>query len=466
MLINVLDKATNDDITSNGLHLAEELTKELSSNCFLYFSSGDKYARDANKSYSDLMRDLKTAISRNDPQILMQAQETINLLISASQYWQSLSDVGSEANGTLSTYCEMLMTLGELGRNGVVDLCLATSRNFKVSRVEDNILNANRKKIGDGDVSLNLDRNIYHLGRVLDAEDLKAGCTACFNVLLDQIMSLKAVNTKDNEFFMIQMIDRALNGRSIKEDHTQMTLFQQLLCDKLIVQDREFLFTLKYNFVEEYLAQQVHKSIDELQNYVNTSINFTITNIHTQDYINITDSILRSVDDLNQYYKKNNLYIQAANNWKEFGCIDNLCDIDHRINFFTNALNCANEAVHQNINEMINYRGRKMAVADFIHDVRSKIEEANFQKDVQELFREDIYSREDAIRLSGDAMAQQNLVKLKEVAKDFKFQMRTRDVVFKKAFDYKIFEICILMLRSDEFDKNYHDRIWRSYIYR
>lgn len=464
MIISVLKKATENDLTSSGLRLAEELTRELSRDCFLYFSSGDKYAQDAKERYKNLMKEFKTAISRNDPQILKKAQETIDLLINASQYWQSLSDVGSGANGTLTTYCEMLMTLAEVGRNGVVDLCLATSRNFRSSRIEDSILNANLKKIGDGDVSFNVDRNIYHLGRVLDADEMLEGCTACFNVLLDQVMSLKAVNTNDNEYFMIQMIDRALNKRSLKDDHKHMTMFQQLLCNRLILQDRDFLFNLKHKFVEEYLAQQVDKAITDMQNHVKDGIN--ISNIHNQDYNNILESISKSTIDLNQYYKKNNLYIQAASKWYEFGCISNLCDIECRIEFFNKALSCANEAGHQNITEMMTSTGRRKAVADFIQDVQSRIEEATFQKDVQEILREDNTILSNLPSIKNNPKAMENLDGMRKKASTLKFQMVTRNDVYQIAFTYKIFEVCVLMLQNDDYDKNHHDQMWRSYIYR
>lgn len=433
ILFGVLSKATKDDPSATGLHLAQELTNELSENCFLYFSSGDKYAHDAQISYNKLTNDLKSAISRNDPQLIKQAKDAIDLLIKASQYWQSLSDVSGNTDGTLSAYCTLLMTFGEVGRNGVVDLCLATTRNFSTSRIDETAFGPIRKKIGDGDFSPYESRNLYHLGRILDPKDMEDGCKACFNVLLDQMMILNSASIdstfdKDGKVFVImQMIERALNARELKDDQIQMKMFQQMLCDRLMTQDRSVLFKLKHNFAEEYLAEK--------------------------------DS-----EDLNQYYKSNKMYLQAVNKMFSCACTPSNCPIETRIEFLTKALDSANEAARQGIVEMLTNTGRRKTVADFIHDITSRLKQAKHQRDVCQLLSNDLQQYEKMV-LSAEGEHNKNA--LKPVINDFKYTIIARNIIYSTALSYKMFEICISMFQQDDdIDKNHRDEVWRSYIYR
>ena len=433
ILFEILSKATKNDPSPNGLHLAQELTNELSENCFLYFSSGDKYAHDAKISYNKLTNELKSAISRNDPQLIKQAKDAINLLIKASQYWQSLSDVSGNTDGTLSSYCTLLMTFGEVGRNGVVDLCLATTRNFSTTRVDETAFGPSRKKIGDGDFSPYESRNLYHLGRILDPEDMEDCSKACFNILLDQMMMLNsaAVDStfdKDgNVNAIMQMIDRALNTRELKDDQIQMKLFQQMLCDRLMRQDRSLLFKLKHNFAEDYLAEK--------------------------------DS-----EDLNQYYKSNKMYLQAVNKMFSCACTPNSCPIETRIEFFTKALDSANEAARQGIVELSTNTGRRKTVADFIQDLTSRIKQAKHQRDVCLLLCSDLQILE---KKDLDDMGKASKDKLPPLIHQFKYTIVARNIIYTTALGYKMFEICISMFQQDDdFDKKHRDEIWRSYIYR
>ena len=432
ILFGVLSRATKDDPSPTGLHLAQELTNELSENCFLFFSSGDKYAHDAQISYNKLTNDLKSAISRNDPQLIKQAKDAISQLIKASQYWQSLSDVTGSSEGTLSTYCTLLMTLGEVGRNGVVDLCLATTRNFSNSRIDETGFGSIRKKIGDGDFSPYESRNLYHLDRILDPQDMESGCKACFNVLLDQMMTLNAVrvdnfNGDNNLFAIMQMIDRALNTRELKDDRVQMKVFQQMLCERLMKQDKSLIFKLKHNFAEDYLAE-------------------------------------RDTEDLNQYYKSNKMYLEACNKMFTCACTPNNCPIETRIEFLTKALDSANEATRQGILEMLTNTGRRKTVADFIQDITSRLKLAKHQRDVYQLLSNDLQQYEKKV-LSDEGERSKNA--LKPVIHDFNFTTVARNIIYSTALCHKMFEVCISMFQQDDdFDKNHRDEIWRSYIYR
>ena len=404
----------------------------MSENCFFYFSSGDKYAHDAQISYNKLINDLKAAISRNDPHLIKQAKDAISLLIKASQYWQSLSDVSGSSEGTLSTYCTLLMTLGEVGRNGVVDLCLATTRNFSNCRIDETGFGSIRKKIGDGDFSPYESRNLYHLGRILDPQDMESGCKACFNVLLDQMMAFNAahidsLNGDNKAFAIMQMIDRALNARELKDDQTQMKVFQEMLCDRLMRQDRSLLFKLKHNFAEDYLAE-------------------------------------RDTEDLNQYYKSNKMYLQAVNKMFTSACTPNNCPIETRIEFLTKALDSANEATRQGIMEMLTNTGRRKTVADFIQDITSRLKLAKHQRDVCQLLSNDLQQYEKKV-LSEEGERSKNA--LKPVIHDFKFTIVARNIIYSTALCHKMFEVCISMFQhDDDFDNNHRDEIWRSYIYR
>lgn len=104
-----------------------------------------------------------------------------------------------EGYSKLSKNCTLLKAFGEHGREGIVSLCIITSRNFIPqttgvhpessliiydSPVRDDLYGS--FPLGEG-----WDRNQYHGGSVLTVRDCEEGRKACYACLLNQIAAVR-----------------------------------------------------------------------------------------------------------------------------------------------------------------------------------------------------------------------------------------------------------------------------------
>ena len=75
---------------------------------------------------------IANSLSAVSPEVRKQAKNTISMLVDAANHWYDPDLVVPYANEKteLELKCEQLMKLGEIGRQGVPELCMSAVRNF------------------------------------------------------------------------------------------------------------------------------------------------------------------------------------------------------------------------------------------------------------------------------------------------------------------------------------------------
>jgi hypothetical protein len=142
-------------IDSESSDLADRASSWLAEKCYHFFSEGDKHMVAARALLRDIRRQREqheerlhdgvvsgvvgmscsqslSLFSSSSPILLEKANACVSMIHRASVGWLSLDNVKG-VHGELSEICEVLIKeLGEIGRNGTVDICLATANNFVV----------------------------------------------------------------------------------------------------------------------------------------------------------------------------------------------------------------------------------------------------------------------------------------------------------------------------------------------
>jgi hypothetical protein len=207
-LIVRLNKSTDATVANAVDHVVNRLTDE----CFLYFSAGDRYGFEASKLVENIEKSIEEHSKHGSQDSSHQFLRAIEaetdlltvLLLKASAYWRSLSNVrdtnvsGDVQFCELTTYCNALAKFGDAGRIGLVKLCLAVAAHFMPASVDgqpgysQNGLVVSRVPGKDDFSTKNIsmaswERWLYHAGTELTGEQRQAGLQALYSCLIRYI---------------------------------------------------------------------------------------------------------------------------------------------------------------------------------------------------------------------------------------------------------------------------------------
>jgi hypothetical protein len=261
-----------NDLTQSGSPAAVEgVIDWLSKECSFYFSAGDRCSYEATRLLASLQQEIKSmsgagvAGSRQWSQMQGQVQHCVQLLLGAAKYWRSLDTVQGEES-ELWRKCTALLGLEAIGREGVVDVCLAAAANFTTSE-SPGMTNelSGLPFVPEG--SVGWETQLYRESVALGEAERKAAEEACYLCLIQHIMTVgtdvrrlgagilpaklpsgELGNPLDvAQAAMVRMIVRALGG-------CDSTLFHALLGDRLLRDHEDVLLSVKSPAVENYLT--------------------------------------------------------------------------------------------------------------------------------------------------------------------------------------------------------------------
>ena len=205
------------------VNVGDRLTNLLSSHCFLYFSAGDRFRYEASKAIASAVQ-LKMGgtaslhgYSGGDVGAL--TGQGINLMRKASRYWRSADDVVT-SSCVLKKCCGELALLGALGRDAIVDICIATAANFEDPR-DLRAVGTSALLRGEADDS-DKERELYHGigGAGMGPSERETARKACYSCLIDAIkasgsdvknvlhMVERCINTSKDGTFLTMLFDR------------------------------------------------------------------------------------------------------------------------------------------------------------------------------------------------------------------------------------------------------------------
>ena len=127
------------------------------------------------------------------------------ILTKAAKNWVSLSNVtdvnSQEHSSELYTYCSILRTFYEEGREGIISLCSVTSKNFGGGKPG---VRAMTVRVPSG-IPLG-NHHHYHSGCALSSGEILDGRKACFRCLISQIAAVA-------EGFLLEGGDSAIDSQ-------------------------------------------------------------------------------------------------------------------------------------------------------------------------------------------------------------------------------------------------------------
>lgn len=226
----LLNALINQISSSDKLAVSERLIERLSDEAFHFFSAGDRSEYEATRE----LEDMKTAIttraggtgglgSKFFADLRQDQAHIVSLLLGAGKYWKSLEAVIADPDGNGSTAltrtCATMMSLGESGRKGIVDICLTVAENFlgplglivdskrgiggpnkeitlRLTNVMGGFGSGSAAGAGQLVVGVSgdgtLDKYLYHGGGQFTAQESHGAIQACCQCLVDNIMAVGA----------------------------------------------------------------------------------------------------------------------------------------------------------------------------------------------------------------------------------------------------------------------------------
>ena len=255
------------------LGVADDFAQKLSADCFSYFSAGDRYAYEVSRQVEVIRADIQSNPA-GVPRAVLQARtdDFVSKLFKASKFWIGLEDVTSTpvTQSLLESYCHLLNQLGDLGKLGIVKICLSTARNFHCDKAPrgpalssddfrslDSRADLSRAHLLENGAGIvEWDRSLYHVGANLTDAQKQDGQMACYRCLLlfveETIRAFKLSGTSDTSGYLVSegsvgaMVDDILQSCA---DCALRTLLYELLLRELPSQ----LLRIQASDLEEYL---------------------------------------------------------------------------------------------------------------------------------------------------------------------------------------------------------------------
>jgi hypothetical protein len=229
----------------------------------------------------------------------------VQLLIGAAQYWCTLEAVSGEES-ELWTRCTALLELGQIGREGVVDLCIAAAQKFVdsddeapvpvrsdmndffVQRGNNEIESSGPalRSFNDSQDMLSVSANLpQHVRgsveaqfsancRALSAADKDAAVVACFQCLVQHILTVgsdvrrlgtgilpaESRTSSESSADPLAVAQHDMQQMIARANHLcSSSVFYNLLGDRLYRDNQSQLMAEKSPHIEEYLKLKDHQ---------------------------------------------------------------------------------------------------------------------------------------------------------------------------------------------------------------
>ena len=244
--------------------IVNDVTKKLTEDCYLYFSAGDRFSYEAAKQMEIMRIELinnpmiqstslsLSTTSTSDMNIKSQTEGLIYLLLKASKYWVSLTDIkdeGADQNNVsqLTLYCNMLNQLGNIGALGIVHLCLSVAKNFdahvNLPTSSETITNIDIDDSSSySSSSAEWEKYLYHMGSILTDNDKKEGKELCYRCLIKYLeLALKSTTAT-------VMIDKIL-------ELSQDVVLREMVYKTLVNTDFEKLIEIQSADIPVFLSK-------------------------------------------------------------------------------------------------------------------------------------------------------------------------------------------------------------------
>lgn len=319
--------------------IADELTKKLTDDCYLYFSAGDGFVYEAAK-LMELMRiELANNPTGSSSVLKSQADGLIYLLLQASKYWVSLTDVKDDAGqdkSQLTLYCNMLSQLGSVGALGIVYLCLYVAKNFE----SDNKVSADEGIAAGND----WERNLYHRGEVLSDTDKNHGRELCYRCL-------------------IRYLEMALQSSTSSLSADDKTA--KLMVEKILEISSDPL-----------LRDMVYKSLVN----VNFDELIQINSPDVQEFLSKSDMQSEDPKYLYRYYESHTMYKEAANYMYGLAHSEDVIQVEKRLKYLQLAVDSATRVCEFSASEMtLDNSDSNIAYTDFLREIKDEIIVVGYQ---------------------------------------------------------------------------------------
>lgn len=281
---------------------ADKMIAWLTSECYHYFSVGDRCAFEALSIVDQVNTTLQSADEISEQQLHASKASTarcITLLLRAAHFWGSYEAVSGD-NSHLSRFCASLLRLGRAGRLGIVDLCLVAAANFvaaedrsargpsegaaarPVNRRIASLRSATDLNVDDADSvadQLHWEQLMYHGPTAKTDAEIKSCVVACYACLVESVMT--AGTTHSNLGVGVLDFDdfvpgdslyraRALSSEEARaravQNMKEMAIralescadpvFHELLCERLLLEHSELLLAISSPHVESFLLEK------------------------------------------------------------------------------------------------------------------------------------------------------------------------------------------------------------------
>lgn len=264
--------------------ILDELNSDLDRYAYAYFSPGNRYIVQFGNLLKEVQKEQESSISTFSRSLRAKEEKCVQLLVSAARYWTSENDVVG-GQSTLFRHCESLSMLGEVGFNGIIDVCFAAAEQFGGFKTSSSFRTGSSAAMmrsvafgaaGQGATSLQDDdtRDRAFLlrdhekqtgvggglagGGSLDPAVMENARRACYDCLLGFLIMVKHnPGTADDDRATVLFRQLVTRSYQVSED----PLYFGMLCQKLLDEGliEELMFIPCVNYLKSKGTQSAHE---------------------------------------------------------------------------------------------------------------------------------------------------------------------------------------------------------------
>lgn len=260
------------DLTrSSSSQATEQVIDWLTRECSFYFSAGDRCSYEAGRLLEGVQKKVQSAAAgevlggRQWDDLQAQSRQCVQLYLRAAQYWRSLDSVSGEES-ELWKVCARLLELEQVGREGIVDICLTVARNFSAP--------SNAAGASDSATQHTLaaapedwEQRLYRESAIIGEADRRAAEESCFLCLIQHILTVGSDVRRLGAGMVpprlsmgeagdpLQAARAAMRKMLARAVHTcNNGMFFSMLGDRLVTDYQAELLANRSPFIEEYLS--------------------------------------------------------------------------------------------------------------------------------------------------------------------------------------------------------------------
>lgn len=447
-----------DTVMSSTNDLSRNAVEALASNCYHFFSAGDKHDLDAKRTLNDIKR-LRTMSTEgqtlSSPKMMELIAKCARSFVMASYYWGSSEYVTGE-HCELKKACLELLELGDLGREAVVDICLNAAGNFKPEAREKMMRGSGSAlSVIEARQSVQWDVNMFHGGSLLTETERMKCYEECYFCLIDIMMTygsrrttlgtgvLGSATAGISPDIITANVQKMINLAVTRSDDKT---FHALLYNRLLKDKPNHLLQINSRYIEEFLLE---KDPLLLYNYfMNAGEGRPAQYQHAANlmYNLATENCDRRIEDRIQFLRQ---AIASAETLTHIG-------MDLRLIGGTSSRSSTSSA------------GAAKESEALLLELRDLLEVAEYQQLVAEKLDADFQRYDFQNKRSSYSGA--SLKQLEDMEKNvMALQNRCLDIstLFNMCTIYKMWEVCLRLLHASRTnDMNIIVRYWRSFLYR